>query len=169
MCHDLQQVLKNEIPRCYFQEWNESDTQLYVFTDASQLAYGACAYFVTRTESTLVMARNRVAPLKSITLPKWELMGAVIGAKLANYLLENLNQNSMEVNFWTDSQIVLKWMNSRKTLKPFVSNRIKEVKTQVETQTWRYVPTDSNPADLQTRGISAKAFLGNKLWMTGPL
>lgn len=137
LCHDLQQVLKNEIPRCYFQEWNESDTQLYVFTDASQLAYGACAYFVTRTESTLVMARNRVAPLKSITLPKLELMGAVIGAKLANYLLENLNQNSMEVNFWTDSQIVLKWMNSRKTLKPFVTNRIKEIKTQVKSQTWR--------------------------------
>lgn len=115
------------------------------------------------------MARNRIAPLKSITLPKLELMGAVIGAKLANYLLKNLNQNSMEVNFWTDSQIVLKWMNSRKTLKPFVTNRIKEIKTQVKSQTWRYVPTDSNPADLQTRGISAKAFFGNKLWMTGPL
>lgn len=108
-------------------------------------------------------------PTKKYHITKMGTYGSSHRSKITNYLLENLNQNSMEVNFWTDSQIVLKWMNSKKTLKPFVSNRIKEIKTQVETQTWRYVPTDSNPADLQTRGISAKAFLGNKLWMTGPL
>lgn len=27
LCHDLQKVLEIEIPRCYFQEGNDSDTQ----------------------------------------------------------------------------------------------------------------------------------------------
>ena len=56
------------------------------------------------------MAKNRVAPLKQLTLPKLELMGAVIGARLAKHLLDNLGD--MVVNFWRDSQIVLKWIAS---------------------------------------------------------
>lgn len=71
----------------YFQLRNEFDTQLHVFTDARKLAYDVCAYWVTRTELTLIMTQNRVASLKSITLPKLELIGAVIGAKLAKHLL----------------------------------------------------------------------------------
>lgn len=107
LCHDLQKVLEIEIPRRYFQEGNESDTQRrHVFIDKSQLAYGACKYLVTRTESTLTMVRNRVAPIKSITLPKLELLEAIREAKLANYLSENMNKKSMEVHFWTDSQLV---------------------------------------------------------------
>lgn len=83
LCHDLQKVLEIEIPRRYFQEGNESDTQCrHVFIDKSQLAYGACKYLVTRTESTLVMVRNRVAQIKSITLPKLELLEAIREANL---------------------------------------------------------------------------------------
>lgn len=107
LCHDLQKVLEIEIPGRYFQEGNESDTQRrHVFIDKSQLAYGSCKYLVTRTESTLAMVRNRVAPIKSITLPKLELLEAIREAKLANYLSENMNKKSMEVHFWTDSQLV---------------------------------------------------------------
>lgn len=107
LCHDLQKVLEIEIPRRYFQEGNESDTQRrHVFIDKSQLAYGSCKYLVTRTESTLAMVRNRVAPIKSITLPKLEFLEAIREAKLANYLSENMNKKSMEVHFWTDSQLV---------------------------------------------------------------
>lgn len=119
-CHDLQKVLEIEIPRCYFQEGNESDTQRrHVFIDKSQLAYGACKYLVTRTESTLAMVRNRVAPLKSITLPK-ELLEAIIEAKLANYLSENMNKN-----LWKSiSGLIVNWFEMgklKKTLKSFVS------------------------------------------------
>ena len=36
------------------------------------------------------MAKGRVAPLKQITLPKLELMAAVIAAKLAYLVIESL-------------------------------------------------------------------------------
>lgn len=52
------------------------------------------------------MVRNRVVPIKSITLPKLELLEAIREAKLANYLSENMNKKSMEVHVWTDSQLV---------------------------------------------------------------
>ena len=57
--------------------------QLHVFTDANTKAYGAVAYLSNEDQTSFVMAKGRVAPMKQITLPKLELMAAVIAAKLA--------------------------------------------------------------------------------------
>ena len=139
---------------------------LHVFVDASQRAYGASAYICKGTHSTIVMAKNRVAPLKDITLPKLELMTAVIGTRIATQLIRNLEIN--RVIFWSDSQIVLHWISSTKQKGKFVKNRVSEIKESTRNYQWKYVPTESNPADLQTRGISAKQFQNSKLWMQGP-
>lgn len=50
--------------------------KLRVFMDASQNAYRKCAYIINVKESTLIMSKNRVAPLKHIMLPQLELKGA---------------------------------------------------------------------------------------------
>ena len=112
------------------------------------------------------MARSRVAPVKELTLPQLELMAAVIGARLGKHV-----QNVLEctnVTFWSDSQIVLQWLKTSKPLKKFVSSRIQEINEITKGYEWRYCPTLSNPADLLTRGISAKMLIENKLWMNGP-
>ena len=84
LARDLQQAVLIEIPRYYFKEESiTTGAKLHVFTDASHSVYGSCAYIVTGNQSILVMAKNRVAPLKQITLPKLELMGAVVRARLA--------------------------------------------------------------------------------------
>ena len=171
LVQDLQEVLEIEIPRCYFEGEKSAENtkhELHVFTDASQSAYGACAYIVSGGKSALVMARNRVVPLKRITLPKLELMAAVVGARLAKHLLENLNVGHTDVNFWSDSQIVLKWITTSKPLKTFIANRITEIKDLVNKQRWRYCPTDTNPADLLTRGMTGTKFVHNELWFHGP-
>ena len=69
---------------------------------------------------------------------------------------------------WSDSQIVLSWIMSSKNQKPFIANRLAEMKKLVEKCEWNYCPTDHNPADYLTRGISAKQLEENKLWMHGP-
>ncbi|XP_063447979.1 uncharacterized protein LOC134727528 [Mytilus trossulus] len=43
-----------------------------------------------------------------------------------------------------------------------------EESRELMTNAWKYVPTDSNPADLQTRGISSTQFKESTLWMQGP-
>ena len=74
--HDLQQLHTISVPRCYWQNGLSTDApvELHIFCDASTKAYGAVAYFRQEDETAFVIARNRVAPLKQLTLPKLELM-----------------------------------------------------------------------------------------------
>jgi hypothetical protein len=93
---------ETKIPRCYFPETEHAEeTTLHVFVDASQRAYSACAYIIRGIHSTLVMAKNRAASEKEITLPL-ELMAAVIGTRLGNHLLDELGLK--QAIFWSDSQ-----------------------------------------------------------------
>ena len=93
-------------------------------------AYGACAYIVSENESSLVMARNRVAPLRQMTIPKLKLMAAVIGARLCDHVMSNLR--CARAYLWSDSQIVLRWLSSEKTNSIFVNNRAKESSALVQ-------------------------------------
>ena len=72
---------ETKLSRYYFSRKNKSDGKavLHVFVDASQKSYGACTYIVRNGETAFVMAKNRVAPIKGMTLPRLELMAAVIG------------------------------------------------------------------------------------------
>ena len=92
------------MPRYYFPDSDNFNgvNKLHIFTDASQQAYSACAY---------------IAPVKVVTLPRLELMGAVVGAKLAKHLIDNIGP--MHITFWSDSQIALKWISSTKLLRNF--------------------------------------------------
>ena len=63
--------------------------QLHVFTDANTKAYGAVAYLSNQDQTSFVMAKGHVAPLKQITFSKLELMAAVIAAKLAYLVVES--------------------------------------------------------------------------------
>ena len=93
-------------------------------------AYGAVAYLCNGSETSMVMAKSRVAPLKKLTFPKLELMAALTGARLGNFVQQALKQRyaNITVKLWTDSDIVLHWLNNDKPLKPFIANRVREIK-----------------------------------------
>ena len=144
-----------------------SNATLHIFTDASSKAYGACAYVVIGDQSTLIMAKNKVAPLKKVTIPKLELMGAVIGARLLKYIMENVSNISNAI-LWTDSQIVLTWLSTSKPLSAFIRNRVQEITEVTQKYSWRYCPTTSNPADLLSRGVDVEKLTKTDLWFKGP-
>ena len=66
-----------------------------------------------------------MAHLKAITIPKMELSGAKEGTKLFKMVAKDLNIPATHLCSWTDSQVVLGWLNkSNHRWKQFVSARV---------------------------------------------
>ncbi|XP_057667212.1 uncharacterized protein LOC130900534 [Diorhabda carinulata] len=151
------EINKLKISRCLIIN-NAIDLELHCFTDASTSAYGAVIYILSRNnigyKVSLACAKSKVAPLKTITLPRLELMAALLGAQLASRLLESLNLSFDKIMFWCDSTITLTWIKREpSTLKTFVANRISQIQSLTMDNEWRYVPSSENPADFVSRGV----------------
>ncbi|CAK1597961.1 unnamed protein product [Parnassius mnemosyne] len=148
--------------------------QLHIFTDASECAYGACIYVRSVSDKGEVMvrlltAKSRVAPIKPTTIPRLELCGALVGARLYEKVVNSLRVKVDQVYFWTDSTIVLGWLRMLPCkLQPFVRNRVAEILDKASDHKWGHVPTDRNPADLISRGIDISALACLRLWWSGP-
>jgi len=127
-------------------------------------------FFRQNDETTFVMARGRVAPLKPLTVPQLELLRALTATRLCDYLHTSLIQHSFKTHFWTDSQIVRYWIQSHKKLKSFVEHHISEIKriTQKHEGTWHYCPIGDNPADIITKVSSTSQLVASSLWNKGP-
>ncbi len=160
-----------EFPRCLKPVDVTGDSELHVFADASSRAYGAVAYLLWPTSSApavqLVSAKARVAPLHQSTIPRLELMGALIASRLAKTIVDEFKIKPSRVTLWTDSQVVLHWINSDSiTYKQFVGVRVAEIQSLWSSINWRYVPTGQNPADDLSRGIRVEDVNGR--WIHGP-
>ena len=136
---DLSQIA---IPRSLRLPDPES-VNFHLFADASKDAYPCAAYLVcdyTHSPSTsrLVESKCRVSPLKAITIPRLELMGAVLSSRLARSVLNVLTVD--RVIYWTDSENVYYWVrNQSREFKPFVANCIDEIqRTTSPEQLGRY-------------------------------
>ncbi len=57
------------------------------------------------------MAKYRVAPLKG-TIPRLELTAAVVLVAVNDILKEEMNLADAEAYLWTDSQVVLGYINN---------------------------------------------------------
>ena len=161
---DLNEV---NIPRSI--GWLREDTRFHVFCDASSKAYCTVVYAVHGGESRFVLAKARLAPLKpSLTIPRLELMAALIGMRLMCFIKETLSVSGPQVHYWTDSMDVLCWIRSKKPLKAFVGNRVSAILEDTTAEQWSHVTTDQNPADLGTRGISLRSLSKKEEWWRGP-
>lgn len=142
---------------------------LECYVDASQLAYAAVMYVTSGGARRFLTAKCRLAPVSSpLSIPRLELMAAVMGVRLACFVASSLNMNVRDVAMFSDSQTVLWWLHTRKELKVFVANRVKEIRAATDVAQWRYIPTAMNPADLPTRGMSWPQLRDCNLWWYGP-
>lgn len=106
--------------------------------------------------------------MRGLTTPKLELCAALLGSQLLEQVRKNTNFSKM-VTFWSDSSIVLHWLQSPPTIwKVFVSNRIAEVQKLTNKDIWRYVPSKENPADRISRGALPSQIIEDSLWWHGP-
>ncbi|XP_054713427.1 uncharacterized protein LOC129222888 [Uloborus diversus] len=175
-CFELPTLLKLQIPRNVLDcaELSSCDIELHTFSDASPKAYGAVVFVLIRSDDKVIVnfltSKSRVAPLKNITLPRMELLGALLAARLANEVANALKRKiSPPMYFWTDSQIALYWIRgSALKWKTFVCNRVKEIQELTDPDKWFFCVSRDNPSDALTRGISIDQLLENTAWWYGP-
>ena len=164
-----------KIPRCVKKLQHLQRAELHLFSDASGQSYATCAYLRTigvggEVEVRLVMARGKVAPASTSSIPRLELLGAELSATLAQTVREHLKIELHQVFYWTDSLNVLFWLrNERHRLQTFVQNRVSRIGRTSAVSDWRWTPTNQNPADLPTRGKSPQELAVCQLWWNGPL
>ena len=145
-----------------------------MFCDASTKAYGCCVYLRIREseniKTSLVIAKAKVAPLKRITLPRLELLAAVLGARLLNFAKLALQLPSdVPYTCYTDSMITLSWIQSDSLRwKTFVANRTQEIQSLTDPSRWRHCVGIDNPADILTRGIDGNTLIQCTRWLNGP-
>lgn len=145
------------------------------FCDSSQKAYGACCY-LRSTNSLgevvvqLICAKSRVAPLKTLSLPRLELCGAQLLVRLSQKVLSAINHISINnIHFWTDSTIVLSWLSLEPNqVNTFVANRTSEIQQSTSPSQWHHVPSHQNPADIISRGLDPDKLNNCNLWWFGP-
>ena len=76
------------IPLQYFTAIQFAVKDLHVFADASSKVYGEVSYLLQSVQLHLIgHVRTGVVPLKMISLPRLELMAAVLATRLATFIL----------------------------------------------------------------------------------
>lgn len=140
----LEQLTAIRIPCCLCLTTDTMiSSSLHMFVDASEKAYGAVVYLRSHYESgvtsiRLISAKSKVAPLKAISIPRLELMSAVVGLRLTVPLANLLEIDVSEVTYWCDSMNVLGWIrNQSRKFQPFVANRVGELQSYSNPQQWR--------------------------------
>lgn len=170
--NDLELV---KIPRCLKDPVAKVvELSIHTFTDASESAYAAAVYARHVYESgdvtvRLIASKSRLAPLKAVSIPRLELLGALIGTRLTMQVCTALKISSHEVTYWVDSVNVGYWIRSQsREYKPFIAHRVGEIHECSVPSQWRYVPTNVNPADHGTRGLTVEELANTSQWWNGP-
>ena len=172
---DLNEAGPISIPRRYVQQVALAAYTLCGFCDVSMRAYAAVIYLRSKTDSSVmvrfVVAKTRVAPLQTQMIPRLELPSALLLSKLMASVADSLKPNlgQVDIRCYTDSQVALHWISgTSREWKPFVQNRVKEIRNNIHPGLWKHCPGKSNPADLPSRGLSALEVSVNPLWRQGP-
>ena len=176
---ELEDLPTIKVPRCLRkgQEEEVKSETLHTFVDASQDAYGAAVFSRIVYKSglisrRLVVTKTLVVPLVTTSIGtdnRLELMAAGLGLRLTESVSRVLNSSLSEAVFWSDSMNVLWWIKGRsRKFRPFVPNRIGEIQSLSNPKQWRYVPTNENPADFLTRGMTVSGMAEKVTWWSGP-
>ncbi|KAJ8870392.1 hypothetical protein PR048_029413 [Dryococelus australis] len=133
----------------------QSEYQLRVFSDATNESYAAVVYLHTAhqggVKTHLLLAKSRVPPLKTVTLPRLELQAAHLLMELLESVMSTLS-GSIHIS------CITAWCDS--TVGSLPGSGFHFI--------WRHVPSADYAADCASRGLSPQDLLTHTLWWTGP-
>ena len=131
---------------------------LFVFGDGSTLSFGTVVYIRWDLKSggywtTLDMVKCKITLKIRITVPRLELHGAVLGKRLREFVLDQLDMELGNVSHRIDSSTILGYVHKADSrLKLFEGVRISKIQlagifAQGRLQNWFWVDTDNNLVD----------------------
>ncbi|XP_015776940.1 PREDICTED: uncharacterized protein LOC107354957 [Acropora digitifera] len=110
---ELQSLAEFLAPRFYrLVMVSPTSIQLHLFSDASEKAFCAVAYFRFEYPSgerqcAFVAAKTRVAPVKPLSIPRLELQAAVLSVRLACMIQKEHDYEVSSTYYWSDSSAVI--------------------------------------------------------------
>ena len=148
--------------------------QLHHFCDASEFGYGAVTYLrivddKDAVHCSFVLGKSRVTPLKAVSIPRLELMAAVVSIKLNCLVCDEIEYPIHDTVYWADSRTVLQHTpNESRRFQTFIANRLAMIHDESSPHQWRHVDTLSNPADIVSRGAKGSETEKLQQWLQGP-
>ena len=121
---------------------------MHVFSEASLRCCGSCCYLGMtnahgRIHCSFVVGKAWMAPMKAVSVPKFELTAAV---QLEQLVRKELCLIDCKSFFWTDATAVLQIINnSSKQFPVFVANRIAIIEDHTYVDQWHFILTKLNP------------------------
>lgn len=148
--------------------------EIHGFCDAAHQAYAAAVYVKVQYKNNrricnLLAAKTKLAPIKTVSIPRLELCGAVLLSKLIIRCRKALSLADHQVFAWSDSMVTLSWIAACPSRwSTFVANRVSQIQRALPTEIWQHVPTKQNPADIASRGALVQELSKANLWWHGP-
>jgi len=144
--------------------------------------YAACVYlrFVTLSgdvKTALVFSKHRIVSSKckqsrKNSIPRNELNGLLLATEVGISVLDCLRfvYNITNVTYWTDSSVVYAWViNGKRKLETYVQTRVDKIRLVITDEVvFNLIPSQLNPADIATRGLSPHSLAKSDLWFEGP-
>ena len=152
----------DQIPESQWQDWTEFFNEMYemqhlrfyrcmkppnvkdiepiliLFSDASNKAYGSCAYIRWELtdgtfSSRLVAAKSKICPLKVISTVRGEMNGALLSKRLKCFIDKELRLTFQKVYLLVDSQIVYSMIQRDSyVFSTFIGLRVGEIQRSTE-------------------------------------
>ena len=116
-------------------------------------------------------SKTRVAPTKAMTIPRLELMSALLLSRLCRSVEEALEGviELEETSCFTDSRVALHWIKGvDQQWRQFVENRVVSIRGLMPEGRWKHCPGKLNPADIPSRGMLPGELERTQMWLNGP-
>ena len=153
---------------------NEQPT-LIIFSDESSNAFGACAYARWKLNNgryswRLKLSKNRLAPVKKMSIDRTELCGALLNSRLKTFLLEQCRYKFIKCYLIVDSQIVHSMIQKESyRFNTFAAARVGAIQRNTSPKKWFWMESKYNITAWLTRGKKPNEINLNSIWQNGPM
>ena len=120
-------------------------------------------------EANLIMAKNRIAPKRTLSIPRLKLCAAAIATRLRKKIEELMDYQFRKVYHLTDSRIVRDQIKSEShRFRTVTAVQVGEIQENSYESEWWWIPFEYNSADMLTRPNKRITKEDEVFWMKGP-